>query len=231
MLISSLIFLCCLVAFQYYIKRIFFIREPKFTAEFLRSLSSSAFYSPVQGTIVYKRGLQKGESIYSLKQGVKIRYPRFNVAPSDGVLIGVYLTIFDKHSVYTPMECLVASADHIRTSSNIPMLDVLEYINVHFVRTFKNWYEKNVNGFLSENERMVFKLDTGVILYLIADSSVNKVSISESVEFETLDPLTKIAHIRRGSQVDIFVPSSLNYTWWICEGDKVDIGSILGERG
>jgi phosphatidylserine decarboxylase len=163
------------------------------------------FVAPVDGTVVYCRAVELGP-LYAQKADREhyagiVRVPSWHV--------GLFMTPFDRHCVLAPCAGQVVAVDHWKVGRNLPMLDLLEYVRVMFMRRFDRWLERHLCGWITQNERVVLTMRAmdGWLyqLVLIGDKYVNKIDLFVKVG-DYVDQHRPLGFIRRGSQVDIVVP-------------------------
>ncbi len=177
--------------------------------------------SPVDGRLVYHRIVEPGK-IFSTKLG-EDHYA--GEVPVQSLHVGIYMTPFDRHFVFSPIAGVVSNIEHWKATANLPMLDLLEYWRVMLARKFDDWMSRH--GWITTNERVRVDLDTShgpVSIIMIADKYVNKVDIMVKVG-QTLEEGTALAFIGRGSQTDFILPSSFHCPLPV--GSKLKIGSPL----
>jgi phosphatidylserine decarboxylase len=162
--------------------------------------------TPVEGTVVYMRSVAKGEPLYAVKHDANYYLGHVD---EDAWHLGIFMTPFDRHHVSAPCDGVVMMVERWAAGANLPMLDLLEYIRVMFFRRFDGWLERHLDGWITQNERVVIHMcDRGgrdVQLVMIGDKYVNKIEtyVGPGVHVKKGDVL---GFIRRGSQVDIVVP-------------------------
>ncbi len=190
-----------------YSRYIWFFRDPKREP----ARGGRVIISPADGQVVYIKRIAKG-MIQSEKLGRQIDLSdlsKTSTIPSkeDGWLIGIYMSPFDVHYNYTPVNGRVLKIVHTEAKANLPMVDMVEYINISFLRrAFDNFAKR----FHFENERNTLVIEGeefNVVIVEIADKFVNKISCYVE-EGQDLSVGQKIGFIERGSQVDIAILST-----------------------
>jgi len=180
--------------------------------------------TPVDGTIVYVKEVKDGK-VTTEKKGRVIAEDW--VDGESGYLIGIYMCVYDRHFVVSPVSDFVRYR-HVPTTANIPMMDLWEYINFYYVGRFVDWFEEKAFSYKLHNEKIIYEFDCGIKMMGIADKFVNKIEVPEKLKHHPLVMKgEKIGHIRRGSQVDVFIPEYLFAETHLNPGDRVEVGSVL----
>lgn len=194
------------VCVQLFLRRVWFKRQMGAIPVKVRS-NPRAVVFPVDGTIVYAME-SRGIELVTHKLGKRETAYSFPIrAPYEGWLqVGIYMSVFDRHSIIAPVTGVVSQLAHKKTDRNLPMLDLAERIRFQYLGKLENWLEKKAFGFIAENEKLVFRVGN-VVLVAIADKYVNKIDLFSFNRQVGMGEV--VAHIRRGSQVDIFVPLAL----------------------
>jgi phosphatidylserine decarboxylase len=167
-----------------------------------------AITSPADGQIVYIKEFDETGGIYSEKLGKKIYLKELSDLPlalkKEGWIVGIYMSPFDVHFNYAPVNGKVEKIAYTKAKMNVPMVDLNEYIRISYLRqAFDNFAAR----FHLENERNSLLLSGGdfpVGVVEIADKYVNKISCFVE-EGQELKPGDKIGFIDRGSQVDLII--------------------------
>lgn len=203
-LAAALIFV--LLSIQYYLRNVYFFRDP----ERVTPDNSDYLYSPCDGLVVYVKKVSGGE-VYSEKLGEKIKITEITDLRNDGLvdisegwLMGIYMSPLDVHFNYAPADGLVEKIVARKTGVNLPMVDMWEYIKMTYFKKAVNNFAKK---FHLENERNTILLDSEgrkIVLVEIADKFVNKIDCFVK-EGDRVKAGEKLSFIRRGSQVDIYV--------------------------
>jgi phosphatidylserine decarboxylase len=177
--------------------------------------------APADGRVMYVYSVKEGKVIVN-KKGESIavnEISKTRCKKSDGWLIGIYMSPFDVHYNYAPISGRVMSVYHYKSSLNLPMVDLWEYINFTLLRRAVNLFSRK---FHFVNERMTIEItnmELTCFVILIADKFVNKIRKF----FKEKDELLigeKICFIERGSQVDLFLPVK-NLDLYVREGEQV----------
>jgi len=193
-----------LIIWFYWFRNIFFFRDPKRYPP----KEHRIIISPADGRVMYIYQVQNGQVI-SNKNGENIvidEISKTSVQSKDGWLVGVYMSPFDVHYNYSPLNGSVKSIFHYQTGFNLPMVDFWEYFSFTFLRKAVNLFSRK---FHIINERMTIEIsntDISCVLILIADKFVNKITkfFDEGSELHIGQ---KISFIERGSQADLFIAS------------------------
>lgn len=210
-----------IILISVYLRYVYFFRDPiRVPPDNEKDL-----ISPCDGLVVYVKKIE-GFEVISEKKGEKIQITELTRLKrdelnqlKDGWLMGVYMSPLDVHFNYAPQDSKVKKIFSIKTSLNLPMVDLWEYINMVYLRKAVNNLGKK---FHLQNERNIIVLDidnSTVVLVEIADKFVNKIDCFIK-EGDSLKRGQKIAFIRRGSQVDVIVPSGV-FKPAVKEGTKV----------
>lgn len=221
-LVVALLFL--FAGLIYYLRNVYFYRDPqRKTPE-----NPELLYSPCDGLVVYLERFEDGE-IHSEKLGQKIHISEITGLKKQGILnieegwiLGIYMSPLDVHFNYAPQSGKVKEVVYTPAKLNYPMVDLLEYVNMTFLRRAVDNFSKK---FHLENERNTIVLDVSgndVVLVEIADKFVNKIDCFVK-EGDTVKAGQKISFIRRGSQVDVIV-SRCAFTPLVKKGQRVTGG-------
>lgn len=221
MMTIALVALAALSVFasQKFLRSYWFHRSRYDKDTFVR-LFDEAVMCPVDGTVVYVKEVTDG-LVRTEKKGTYIAENW--VGKQDGVLIGIYMCIYDRHFIASPVAGTV-SARHEPTTANIPMMDLWEYVHFYFVGKFVDWFEEKAFRYKLQNEKVIYDYTNGMKLMAIADKFVNKIEIPELGDVQQGQ---KIGHIRRGSQVDIFIPAELLQRLHVAPHHKMKVGELL----
>jgi phosphatidylserine decarboxylase len=212
-----------------------FVREWWFHRQNLEShpIADYEVTSPVDGTVVYVKNVYKGK-VMTTKKGRVIEEDW--VDGQDGVLVGIYMCVYDRHFIASPITDFLDDIEHRPTTANIPMMDLWEYINFYFVGRFVDWFEEKAFDYKLKNEKVIYKYFSGVRMMGIADKFVNKIEIPNSVSIKSFltTRFEKIGHIRRGSQVDLFIPMHLieksDLAVLVKPNQKVKAGQVIWSK-
>lgn len=210
-------------AFLYFTRKIWFFRDPQHPG--IES-DESLILSPVYGVVAYIKPVKDGR-VESNKKGETIPisdiskqdWPE-NSPSSDGWLVGIAMTALDVHFQYSSIPGKVKSIFHYQTGMNLPMFDLLEYVQITWLRTFVDLWCKR---YILENERQTIWFEGSrcqLALILIADKFVSKISTYCHVG-DALDQGQKLSFIARGSQVDILICGQPDIEFLVKPGDKV----------
>lgn len=191
-----------LVWFYFHWKRnIFFFRDPKRVAPGDPNL----IIAPCDGRVMYVKEVKGGE-VFADKLGKKIHVTEISKddAPTEGILIGIYMSPFDVHFNYAPMSGKVSKISYFNAKLNLPMVDMWEYIQFCWLRRAVNMLgakyqlENERNTIFVENDRCK------IAMVEIADIVVNKIDCFVK-QGDGITQGQKVSFIKRGSQVDLFL--------------------------
>lgn len=191
-------------AVTWYLRKIWFYRDPERTPD----LRERAIISPGDGQIMYIKPISGG-NVISKKLGLEIPLTELTKTPfpiEEGWLIGIYMSPFDVHYNYSPVDGKLEKMVHTQTTANLPMLDLWEYINVAVLRRTMDLFGRR---YQLENERNALFIkgdDVDTVVIQIADKFVNKIAPFVR-EGERLTTAQKVGFIERGSQVDLVILS------------------------
>ena len=200
------IFLGCaalagLIWFYFHWKRnIHFFRDPKRTSP----NNPNLVIAPCDGRVMYVKEVKGGE-VFADKLGKKIHVTEItkDEAPTEGILIGIYMSPFDVHFNYSPIAGKVTKIAYSNAKLNLPMVDMWEYIQFC-------WLHRAVNmlgaKYQLDNERNTVFIDGKCKLAMveIADIVVNKIDCFVKTG-DNIGQGQKVSFIKRGSQVDLFL--------------------------
>ncbi len=227
--VSLFLILALLLTLAYiYLRRVWFYRDPLRRPE----ANGRVIIAPCDGKVVYLKRVEKGE-IKSEKKGDVIKIKEVTKADfgnaETGWLIGIYMSPLDVHYNYAPIEGKVEKIVYYPAKTNLPMVDLWEYINLTYFRRAVNLFS---HRFHFENERNTIFInkegEIRVAAVEIADRFVSKISCFVK-EGDFLRLGQKISFIDRGSQVDLVIfKGDLN--WRVKFGDQVYGGkTVLAE--
>lgn len=187
--------------FQYWKRNIWFFRDP------IRKtpIDNNTILSPCDGRVIYIKKIEDGV-VKSEKLGTLIQISEISKDPEypkEGILIGIYMSPFDVHFNYSPIDGVARKIVHVQTKSNLPMVDLLEYVKLVWLRKA---IDKLGQKYHLENERNTIFIDGKCKLAIIeiADKVVNKIDCYIK-EGQHVSRGQKISFIKRGSQVDILL--------------------------
>lgn len=201
-LISLAVLIITIVLVQVYLRRVWFYRDPprKPMAE------SDTIISPADGQVTYIKEVNS-QNIVCEKLGQPIPVEEISKSKEkipDGYLIGIYMSPLDVHYNYAPISGTVESIQHSQAKANLPMVDLLEYIRLTYLRKAIDLFSKKFH-FQNERNTLFIKGDITVAMVEIADKFVNKIKCFVRAG-EDVKIGQKLAFIERGSQVDLFIP-------------------------
>ena len=189
-----------LIAYLYFRKVWFYRRPSRYPLE-----KDGVIISPADGQIVYIKPFLDGVIV---SEKLEERLPltaitRMEGWPAEGWIIGIYMSPLDVHYNYAPIKGRIKKMVHLKTQLNLPMLDLLEYVRITFLRRALNTLAKK---FHLQNERNVISIEGELKLAVveIADKYINKIRplVKEGAEVEISQ---EIGFIDRGSQVDLII--------------------------
>ncbi len=201
-------------------ERWYFPRDPARTVD-----PDATIVSPADGRIVYVADVAegsvpiavKGESAIPLDDIVKGQ-PR----PSQGVLIGIFMSPFDVHYQRSPISGIVEEVSYHPAPYNYVMGSM-------FLRNLfriQPMYARSPH--IVANERNIVHIsgrDRDAYVVQIADQQVNKIDCYVKPGDEVRAG-QKLGMIRRGSQVDLFLPGIVSSDLpGLAVGDKVQAGA------
>ncbi len=149
----------------------------------------------------------KGKYITSTKGGEFIPLTELTgieFLPEEGWAVGIYMSPLDVHYNYAPIAGKVTYRHRVQSSLNLPMVDLLEYLKIVYLRSWINLFSRKYH---LQNERVSIIIEGDVLqvgVIEIADKFVNKITnyikLGEEVKLGQ-----KIGFISRGSQVDLLI--------------------------
>ena len=181
-------------------ERWYFPRDPH------REVAAAArLVAPADGRIVYVVAVEDGTVPIAIKHRREIPLDEIvkgDDRPSSGTLIGIFMSPFDVHYQRSPIGGVVSEVTYHPAAFNHVMGSM-------FLRNLvgrQPLHEKSPH--IHANERNVIRIDGAdrtAFVVQIADQQVNKIDCYVAVG-DTVAAGDKIGMIRRGSQVDLFVP-------------------------
>ncbi len=190
-----------------FLRKVWFYRDPERRPD---ETSPSAVISPADGQVLYIKHVSSG-NVVSEKLGSKIRVrelAKVEGLPDDGLLIGIYMSPFDVHYNYAPIDARLTRMFHTQAKVNLPMVDFWEYIRLAVLRRTVDLFGKRYH---LENERNTMVLSSNgrpeMAMVQIADKFVNKIKPFVA-EGDDLAAGQKVGFIERGSQVDLVIFST-----------------------
>jgi phosphatidylserine decarboxylase len=218
-LLSSLVFT------QWFFRKFWFHRQNLERDEIDR-LPFDIVCSPVDGVVVYKKRVDKGQA-FSVKLNKQVGEAW--TGGKSGWLIGIYMSIFDRHFVIAPVSGSNTSL-YFKTDKNLPMMDLLEYIKFYGMSMTSRRMAEHAEEYVDSNERLKLDWDSGVKMLVIGDANVNKIIPEPGLgDGDTLWTRgDKLLFIRRGSQCDIFIPDDFGSPLIsVIVGKKLSAGSPI----
>ena len=183
--------------------------------------------APADGRVMYLYPVRAGE-VTSNKKGWRIRIEELaktDLSDAEGWLLGIYMTPFDVHFNRAPISGEIRSLRYHKTGSNLPMVDLWEYLNFTLLREAVDLFAA---PFHLENERLTMEIRNGTqvcFIILIADRFVNKITKFYQ-ERQFIKKGEKISFIERGSQTDLFIPFG-RVKFNVKPGDQVCAGTTV----
>jgi phosphatidylserine decarboxylase len=210
-------------AWLWWFRHVFFYRDPNRTIP----RGDNLILSPADGRVMYVYPVAAGEVIAN-KQGQTIpitELAKTEIADAKGWLLGIYMTPFDVHFNRAPVEGPITTVHYHRTGSNLPMVDLWEYVSFTLLRKAVDLFSAR---FHLENERLTMRIDNPkavCVLILIADRFVNKITRFFQ-DGQHIAGGQKIAFIERGSQTDLFIARD-RVSFNVRPGDQVYAGKTV----
>lgn len=165
----------------------------------------AAIVAPADGRVVYVASVDAGVVPISIKKRREI--PLHDIVkgrdrPRQGVLIGIFMSPFDVHYQRSPISGIVREVSYHPAPYNHVMGSM-------FLRNlFRIQPMHTQSPHITENERNIIHIvgeDDEAYVVQIADQQVNKIDCYVAPGDEVTIG-QKIGMIRRGSQVDFFIP-------------------------
>lgn len=181
-------------------ERWYFPRDPARTAD-----PNASIVSPADGRIVYVADVVEGTVPIAIKGNAEIPLDdivKGRSRPSQGVLIGIFMSPFDVHYQRSPIAGVVAEVSYHPAPYNYVMGSM-------FLRNLfgiQPMYARSPH--IVTNERNIIHIrgqDQDAYVVQIADQQVNKIDCYVRPG-DKVAAGQKIGMIRRGSQVDLFLP-------------------------
>jgi phosphatidylserine decarboxylase len=181
-------------------ERWFFPRDPARTVD-----PQALIVSPADGRIVYVATVEEGRVPIAFKG--KSEIPLIDIVkgrprPAKGVLIGIFMSPFDVHYQRSPIAGTVEEVSYHPAAYN----HVMGSMFLRNLFRIQPMYARSPH--IVENERNIIHITgRGQDAYVvqIADQQVNKIDCYVRAGDEVVAG-QKIGMIRRGSQVDLFMP-------------------------
>ena len=212
-----------LVVLYVFLRMVWFYRDPKRVPP----KKEGVVVSPADGQVVYIKKIEKNR-IFSEKLGTTIDLQEISKLPVEngqGWIVGIYMSPLDVHFNYAPVSGKVEGITYTKAKVNLPMVDLLEYVSLAYLRRTVDNFSKR---FHFENERNTILIrgkDFPVVVVEIADKFVNKIKCFVK-EGQSLNIADKIGFIDRGSQVDLIVFQE-NLDLKVSFGDQVYGGKTI----
>lgn len=212
-----------LVVLYLFLRMVWFYRDPKRVPP----KKEGVVVSPADGQVVYIKKIEKNR-IFLEKLGTTIDLKEISKLPVEngqGWIVGIYMSPLDVHFNYAPVSGKVEGITYTKAKVNLPMVDLLEYVSLAYLRRTVDNFSKR---FHFENERNTILIrgkDFPVVVVEIADKFVNKIKCFVK-EGQSLGIADKIGFIDRGSQVDLIVFRE-NLDFKVSFGDQVYGGKTI----
>lgn len=186
--------------------------------------------SPADGTVVYVKLVEPGETVFSIKQGVtaRIRDILREDVDSPKYLIGVFMSPFNVHYNRAPLGGTVESVRHH------PVVGCNVHMGPMHMRTVfsqEPYYENSLH--IIQNERTVTRIrgpfrgkELSAYIVQIGGKSVHGID-SYFREGENVRKGQTFGMIRIGSQVDLVIPQCEGMRIKVRPGDKVRAGETI----
>lgn len=192
-----------LAAGAVFLRTVWFHRDPKRVTP----REPGLVVAPCDGKVVYIRPIEGGR-IVSDKQGERIPVTEIHKAGGDpgreGWIIGIFMTPLDVHFNYAPLPGEVTDVVHTQAKTNLPMLDLWEYLRITYLRRAVDLFARRYE-LVNERNTIVLRTDYGpVAMVEIADKFVNKIRCFVQPG-ERVAAGQKVSFISRGSQVDLIL--------------------------
>lgn len=198
---------------------LFYNRQIRFYAQPYNVIppNSKHLLSCVEGTVVYVKEVTKFTIMMKLGRGLEIP----DLPHGNYTHIGIYMSPYNNHHLLS----LDASLPFMVPIQGklLPMLDDLDSLFPWLWRS--DWYHRKVEDFISLNQRYEIKYKSGIVMCMIMDKYVNKLSMIN----EDHNGRRIIGFVHRGSQLDMFIPNK-DYYPVVYEGDKVNFNTIIASK-
>ncbi len=190
---------------NWFLRKVWFYRDPKRVPPDDPSL----ILAPCDGKVVYIRPVSAEGTVFAEKLGQAIPITEITRAEWEGVspegwLIGIYMSPLDVHYNYAPIEGTVRKIVYTPAKTNLPMVDLWEYVSMAWLRRAVDLLGKRYH---LHNERQTLFIENThvrVAVVEIADKFVNKITTYVQ-EGEAVRAGQKLSFIERGSQVDLLI--------------------------
>ena len=202
-------------------ERWYFPRDPD------RSVDPAArMVAPADGRIVYVEHVEAGTVPIAIKERREIPLDEIvkgDERPDSGTLIGIFMSPFDVHYQRSPIAGVVTEVSYHPVEFNFVMGSM-------FLRNLVGMQPLHAKSpHIYANERNVIRIEAeGMCAFVvqIADQQVNKIDCSVDVG-DRVGLGDRIGMIRRGSQVDLFVPGLSPADFALEVGSKVFAGETV----
>jgi phosphatidylserine decarboxylase len=190
-----------LIVFEYWRRTVWFFRDP------VRRIPAGEdlLVSPCDGRVVYIENIRRG-ALSSRKGGREIRLNEIadlSDPPTEGFLIGIYMSPYDAHFNYAPTAGVVERVIYTPAAVNFSMLTLGEYVRMVWLRQTVDLFGKRHHK-TNERNTIVLRGVRRMALVEIADRVVNKIACFVG-EGEMLARGQKTSFIKKGSQVDLLL--------------------------
>jgi phosphatidylserine decarboxylase len=200
----AFLILVLLLSVFYFYRKFWFYRDPVRIPPKIEDV----IISPADGKVMYIQQFEESE-VFSEKLGQKIRLEEITKASIDvngrkGWLVGIYMSPLDVHFNYAPVDGVVEKIVYTPAKTNLPMVDLWEYINFMFLRRTVNLFAHEFHFVNERNAIFLRGRDFPLVIVEIADKFVNKISCFVN-RGDVVETGQKVGFIERGSQVDLVI--------------------------
>ena len=160
---------------------------------------------PADGRIVYVTDVEEGRVPIAIKGSSEIRLDEIvkgSPRPSSGVLIGIFMSPFDVHYQRSPIAGVIQEVSYHPAAHNFVMGSMF----LRNLLRIQPMYSRSPH--IVANERNIIHVrdgDRDAYVVQIADQQVNRIDCYVQTG-EAVTAGQKVGMIRRGSQVDLFLP-------------------------
>lgn len=212
-MIILLILLISLHILLFYNRQIRFYKKPYNS----RLPTDNEILSCVEGTVVYARNVNSYSKM--VKGDRSLELP--NLPNDDYYHIGIYMSPYNNHHLlslnrFLPFIVPIQGA----------LFSMLDDLDSLFPWSWRyEWYYRKLDEFISLNQRYEIRYNNGIVMCMIMDKYVNKLSMINQIVNDRM----VIGFVHRGSQLDIFLPWNKYYPM-VSEGQKVDFNTVIAGK-
>jgi len=213
-----------LAAFVFW-RYVWFFRNPDRTAP-----DGENIVCPADGTVVYVKRVEPGESVISIKQGVQARIQDILKEDVDSpkYLVGIFMSPFNVHYNRAPLAGTVESIKHHpAVGGNVHMGPM----HMRTILKQEPYYENSLH--IVQNERTITRIrgsfkgrELSTYVVQIGGKSVHGIE-SYFREGEIVGKGAIFGMIRIGSQVDLVIPRCEGMSIKVRPGDSVRAGETV----